>query len=66
MGVQRRDIRRPDHDGGGTETRYWCPVNVPVLGHDRRLAYIIHQVEDVTDFVRGDASVDGDGALQPS
>jgi signal transduction histidine kinase/DNA-binding response OmpR family regulator len=52
MAVQKYDIRRPEAAGGGFEVRYWSPVNTPVLGHDGRLAWIIHQVMDVTDFVR--------------
>jgi signal transduction histidine kinase/CheY-like chemotaxis protein len=52
MAVQQYDIRRPDAEGGGFETRYWSPLNTPVLGADGNLAYIIHQVEDVTEFVR--------------
>lgn len=49
MAVQRYDVRRPD---GAFELRYWSPINSPVLGPDGKLAYIIHRVEDVTDFVR--------------
>jgi signal transduction histidine kinase/ActR/RegA family two-component response regulator len=52
MAVQKYDIRRPDADGGGFEVRYWSPCNSPVLGEHKRLAYIIHRVEDVTEFVR--------------
>ncbi len=33
------------------EEKYWKPVNTPVLAGGR-VAYIIHAVEDVTDFVR--------------
>ena len=53
MAVQKYDIRRPDDEGGGFEERYWSPVNSPVL-HDssREIVYIIHRVEDVTEFVR--------------
>jgi signal transduction histidine kinase len=51
MEVQKYDIRRPESSGGGFEERYWSPVNSPVLGPDGELAYIIHRVEDVTDFV---------------
>jgi signal transduction histidine kinase len=50
MAVQRHDIRTPG-SGGKFETRYWSPVNSPVLGSDSRLAYIIHHVEDVTAYV---------------
>lgn len=51
MAVQKYDIRRPDADGGGFEERYWSPINSPVL-KDGTVAYIIHRVEDVTEFVR--------------
>ncbi len=52
MAVQKYDIRRPDSEGGEFEERYWSPVNSPVLGADGEVAYIIHRVEDVTEFVR--------------
>src|SRR5262249_44165067 len=52
MAVQKYDIRRPDEEGGGFEERFWSPRNIPVLDDRRQLAYIIHRVEDVTDFVR--------------
>ena len=52
MAVQRYDIRRPESAGGGFEVRYWSPLNSPVLGPLGRLAYIIHRVEDVTEYVR--------------
>ncbi|MGE5621413.1 MAG: ATP-binding protein, partial [Candidatus Bathyarchaeota archaeon] len=51
MVVQRHDVRRPEAEGGGFEVRYWSPVNSPVLNPDGSLAYIIHRVENVTDFV---------------
>lgn len=44
MAVQKYDIRRPESEGGGFEVRYWSPMNVPVLGSDQKLAYIIHRV----------------------
>ncbi|HLX45036.1 MAG TPA: PAS domain-containing sensor histidine kinase [Bryobacteraceae bacterium] len=52
MAVQKYDIRRPESEGGGFEERYWSPVNSPVQGADGKTAYIIHRVEDVTEFVR--------------
>jgi signal transduction histidine kinase len=52
MAVQKYDIRRPAAEGGGFEERHWSPVNSPVLGANGKLAYIIHRVEDVTEFVR--------------
>jgi signal transduction histidine kinase/CheY-like chemotaxis protein len=52
MAVQKYDIRRPDAEGGGFEVRHWSPINTPVLAADGSVRYIIHKVEDVTDFVR--------------
>jgi PAS domain S-box-containing protein len=52
MAVQKYDIRKPESEGGGFEERFWSPVNSPVFGSDKGLAYIIHRVEDVTEFVR--------------
>jgi len=49
MAVQKYDIRRPD---GGFEARYWSPRNSPVLNAQKQLSYIIHRVEDVTEYVR--------------
>jgi len=52
MAVQKYDIRKPEAEGGRFEERHWSPVNSPVLGPTRQLLYIIHRVEDVTEFVR--------------
>jgi len=52
MAVQKYDIRRPESEGGRFEERYWSPVNSPVLGTNGEVAYIIHRVEDVTEFIR--------------
>ncbi|HEY7163014.1 MAG TPA: response regulator [Candidatus Binatia bacterium] len=52
MAVQKYDIRRPDADGGGFEERYWSPVNSPVFGPDGEIVYVIHRVEEVTEFIR--------------
>lgn len=52
MAVQKYDIRRPDAEGGGFEERYWSPVNCPVLDDAGNCKYIIHRVEDVTEFIR--------------
>ena len=50
MAVQKYDVQRPDD--GRFEERYWSPVNFPVVRPDGELVYIIHRVEDVTEFVR--------------
>ncbi|MFY9729095.1 MAG: sigma 54-interacting transcriptional regulator [Candidatus Acidiferrales bacterium] len=52
MAVQKYDIRKPQSEGGAFEERHWSPMNSPVLGPDQGVAYIVHRVEDVTDFVR--------------
>ena len=52
MPVQKYDIRRHEEEGGGFEERFWSPRNSPVLSSDGELRYIIHRVEDVTEFVR--------------
>ena len=57
MAIQKYDIRRPD---GTFEERYWSPINSAVLGADRRIEYLIHRVEDVTEFVRQKSQPPGD------
>src|SRR5260370_4293009 len=52
MAVQKYDVRRPESEGGGFEERFWSPTNFPVVDAGGALAYIIHRVEDVTEFVR--------------
>jgi signal transduction histidine kinase len=51
MAVQKYDIPLPADDGGGFEERFWSPVNSPVIV-DGAVAFVIHRVEDVTEFVR--------------
>jgi len=48
MAVQQYDIRRPD---GAFEERHWSAVNTAVRGGDGQVAFIVHRVEDVTEFV---------------
>ncbi|GAB1332806.1 PP2C family protein-serine/threonine phosphatase [Streptomyces sennicomposti] len=61
MAVQKYDIPvsgRP----GVFRAKWWSPINTPVLGPDGDVAWIIHRVEDMTDFVltRPIASRSGD------
>jgi PAS domain S-box-containing protein len=49
LAIQKYDVRNPE---GAFEEHYWSPINSPLLGPDGRVKYIIHRVEDVTDFVR--------------
>ncbi len=48
MAIQRYDVRRPDQS---FEERYWSPINSPVFDADRRIKYIVHRVEEVTEFM---------------
>ncbi|HEY1756438.1 MAG TPA: PAS domain S-box protein [Bryobacteraceae bacterium] len=52
MAPQKYDIRRPGSEGGGFEERYWSPVNSPLLDAEGNVRFIIHRVEDITDFLR--------------
>ncbi|WP_249158668.1 ATP-binding protein [Bradyrhizobium tropiciagri] len=52
MSVQKYDIRKPDSEGGGFQEKFWSPRNTPVFGHNGQIAYIIHRVEDVTEFIQ--------------
>jgi PAS domain S-box-containing protein len=52
MPMQKYDIPRPADEGGGFEERYWSPLNAPVLGPRGEVRWIIHRVEDITEFVR--------------
>jgi len=52
MAVQKYDIRKPESEGGTFEERYWSPRNSPVCGAAGEVVFIIHEVEDVTEFVR--------------
>jgi signal transduction histidine kinase/ActR/RegA family two-component response regulator len=49
MAMQTVAIRRSD---GKFDERCWNPINIPVLGADQTIAYIIHRIEDVTEFTR--------------
>jgi signal transduction histidine kinase/CheY-like chemotaxis protein len=51
MAVQRYDVRRPEDPNGPFEHRYWSPFNSPVFGTDGQVTFIIHRVEDVTEFM---------------
>ncbi len=49
MAVQKYDILRPD---GTFEEKYWSPQNKPVLNENNEVLYIIHRVEDVTEYIK--------------
>ena len=66
MPVQKYDIRRPESAGGGFEERFWSPVNTPVPGSDGTVRYVIHRVEDVTEFMRVQQAGDAPGQIAAS
>ncbi len=51
MEVQRFDVLRPSGEGGGSVERFWSAVNSPVFSSDGTLLYVLHSIEDVTEFV---------------
>lgn len=52
MAVQKYDIQLPEEEGGGFKEKYWSPLNTPVLNANVEVEYIIHRVEDITDFIQ--------------
>ncbi|HYF52292.1 MAG TPA: PAS domain S-box protein [Planctomycetota bacterium] len=53
MAIQRYDVRNRD---GKFEERYWSPINSPVLDSKGTIQYIVHRVEDVTEYIKKKAS----------
>jgi PAS domain S-box-containing protein len=51
MSIQKNGFRRPASEDGTAEERYWRRTNSPVLDGST-VTYIIHRLEDVTEFVR--------------
>ncbi len=51
-----------DRTTGVVEPRYWSTVNAPVVGPDGGLRWVLHRVEDVTDFIRLDEARQAAGA----
>ncbi|MFF0328933.1 SpoIIE family protein phosphatase [Nonomuraea angiospora] len=50
MVLQKYDIPLADRPGA-FEERWWSPINTPVLAPDGTVSWILHRVEDVTEFV---------------
>jgi signal transduction histidine kinase len=49
MEATRYDTQRPDRSW---YTRYWAPLNAPVLSADGEVTYILHRVDEVTEHLR--------------
>ncbi len=60
MPVQRYPIPRPEALGGGFEERYWSVVNTPIHDASGSMVFIVHRVEDLTEFVRAALVAEGD------
>lgn len=58
MAIQKYDVRCPD---GHFQERHWSPVNSPLLDAQGNVKFIIHRVEDVTDFVLRSRQQEQDG-----
>ena len=52
MEIQKYDVRQPLSDGGAFETRYWSVLNMPLLGDDGYVRWILNRAEDVTELVQ--------------
>ncbi len=50
--VWRYEIRLPSSPVGEYEERFWSAVNTPVFDENGSLRWIIHQIEDMTEFIR--------------
>jgi hypothetical protein len=52
MPVQQYNQSRPGSKDGELEDIYWSPTNTPLLGPNGEVAFIFHQVQNVTELVR--------------
>ncbi|MGY3206172.1 PP2C family protein-serine/threonine phosphatase [Streptomyces sp. TE5632] len=50
MAVQKYDVPVSGHPGVFQE-KWWSPVNTPLLGPDGKVKWLLHRVEDMTEFV---------------
>jgi len=51
MSIQKYDIPLREDEGGGYKKKYWSPVNTPLFDDEGTVQYIVHRVEDVTEFM---------------
>ncbi|WGD38768.1 SpoIIE family protein phosphatase [Streptomyces cathayae] len=50
MAVQKYDVPVSGHPGVFQE-KWWSPVNTPLLGPDGQVEWLLHRVEDMTEFI---------------
>jgi PAS domain S-box-containing protein len=48
--VQKSTMGRPGATAGGSATRFWRISSTPIFGKNKQLAYILLQIQDVTEF----------------
>lgn len=51
LGIQRYDIPVPGSKTGEYEIKYWSPIHTPIFDSAGNIAFIIHRVEDVTEYI---------------
>ncbi|MCB9640307.1 MAG: PAS domain-containing protein [Myxococcales bacterium] len=51
MSIHRYPIPRPPSLGGGLEERFWSLINTPVKDNQGQVTFIIHCIEDITDYI---------------
>jgi signal transduction histidine kinase len=52
MAVQKYEVGLPAYGSGGFEERFFRPVNSPLISTAGEVLYILHRIEDVTEFER--------------
>jgi signal transduction histidine kinase len=50
--IQRHDVRSETPDGTIFVEKYWRPTNIPLFNEQGEIKYILHTVDDVTEFVK--------------
>jgi PAS domain S-box-containing protein len=62
MPIQRFPIRTPN---GELITKYWSSINSPILNQDKKVIFIIHRVEDVTEIISNEGTfLQGENELE--
>ncbi len=51
LGIQRYDIPVPGSQAEEFEIKYWSPINTPLFDEQGNITFIIHRVEDVTEYI---------------
>ncbi len=52
MAIQKYDIKNPSTASNDFEEHYWSPLNCPIVNEHNEVMYILHRVEDVTEYIR--------------